>query len=166
MFGNARHGAQAYSNIGIETGVFAASPHQLTLMLFDGAKMALNNATMYLHAKKIADKGRSISHAIRIIGDGLQASLNKEAGGEVARNLDELYSYMCNRLLLANVNNNEAMIHEVIGLIDVIRDAWVKISPTGQQVATIPAQAALQPAWSANQMATGGMVTGATLAKI
>ncbi len=135
MFGNARQGAQAYNNIGIETGVFAASPHQLTLMLFDGAKVALNNSIMYLRNRQIADKGRSISHAIRIIGDGLQASLNKDVGGELARNLDDLYTYMCNRLLLANLNNDEAMIQEVIGLIDVIRDAWVQIAPAGQQMA-------------------------------
>lgn len=142
MFGNARQGAQAYNNIGIETGVFSASPHQLTLMLYDGAKAALNNAIMYMRNRQIADKGRSITHAIRIIGEGLRSSLNKEAGGELAGNLDALYDYMCRRLLQANLDNDEGMILEVIGLIDTIRDAWVQIGdqPAAAQTTQPPVQ--------------------------
>ncbi len=143
MFGHARQGAQAYSAIGMETGVFAASPHQLIVMLFDGAKVALNNAIHALHSGQIQTKGRSISHAIRIISEGLQSSLNKQAGGEIAQNLDALYDYMCRRLVQANAENSEAMITEVLGLLDTIRDAWVQIGPSAQTTpptVTAPAQ--------------------------
>ena len=127
MFGTAQRGVKAYANVEMETGVFAASPHRLILMLFDGAKQALNNALMHMRNKQMADKGRSIAHAIRIISDGLQASLNKDVGGELARNLDNLYGYMTNCLLQANLENSEAKIMEVLGLIETIRSAWVQI---------------------------------------
>ncbi|HET9113256.1 MAG TPA: flagellar export chaperone FliS [Burkholderiales bacterium] len=127
MFGTTRPGVNAYMDINLETGVFAASPHKLIVMLFDGAKMALSNARSHLENKKIAAKGRAISHAIRIISDGLRASLNKEAGGPLAKNLDALYEYMCKRLVLANLNNDEKILQEVIDLVDVIRQAWMEI---------------------------------------
>ncbi len=132
MFGTAQRGVKAYANVEMETGVFAASPHRLILMLFDGAKQALNNALLHMRNKQIADKGRSIAHAIRIISDGLQASLNKDVGGELARNLDNLYSYMTNRLLQANLENSEEKIMEVLGLIETIRSAWVQIGENPQ----------------------------------
>lgn len=138
MFGYARQGAQAYSNISMETGVFAASPHKLIVMLFDGAKQALNNALLQMQQKQIAAKGKSISHAILIIGSGLRASLNKEAGGELAENLDALYEYMGNRLLTANLNNDPAIIQEVIGLLEILRQGWLAI---GEKVDPQPAMA-------------------------
>lgn len=127
MFGTSRSGVNAYSTIDMETGIFAASPHKLIVMLFDGAKLALSNALLHLENKKIAAKGRAISHAIAIINDGLRASLNKEAGGQLATNLDALYEYMCHRLFLANLNNDAIMLKEVMELVEVIRQAWLEI---------------------------------------
>lgn len=127
MFGKIRSGANAYMDINLETGVFAASPHKLIVMLFDGAKLALSNAQLHLENKHIAAKGQAIAHAIKIISDGLRASLNKEAGGPLAKNLDALYEYMCTRLVLANLHNDAKIIKEVIDLLEVIRQAWVEI---------------------------------------
>ena len=155
MFGTAQRGVKAYANVEMETGVFAASPHRLILMLFDGAKQALNNALMHMRNKQYADKGKSIAHAIRIISDGLQASLNKDVGGELARNLDNLYTYMINRLLQANLENSETKITEVLGLIETIRSAWVQIGENPKQ--DLSAMVSAQ-----NESSAG---TAATLAK-
>ncbi len=127
MFGKTRPGANAYMDINLETGVFAASPHKLIVMLFDGAKLALSNAQLHLENKHVAAKGQAIAHAIRIISDGLRASLNKDAGGPLAKNLDALYEYMCTRLVLANLHNDAKIVNEVIDLLEVIRQAWVEI---------------------------------------
>lgn len=136
MFGTTRSGVNAYTAIDMETGIFAASPHKLIVMLFDGAKLALSNALLHLKNQKIEAKGRAISHAISIINDGLRSSLNKEAGGQLALNLDALYEYMCTRLLLANLNNDAIMLNEVIDLVDVIRQAWLEIEDVPARAAT------------------------------
>jgi flagellar protein FliS len=96
-------------------------------MLFDGAMVAISNARSNIKAGKIAEKGKSISHAIAIINDGLRACLDKKAGGGIANNLDGLYEYMTNRLLQANLNNSPEMLDEVHTLLSDLRDAWVSI---------------------------------------
>jgi flagellar protein FliS len=72
----------------------------------------------------IAEKGRLISHAIVIIGGGLQQGLNLEKGGELAQRLDGLYEYMKRRLLEANLNNDPARLEEVDNLLGTIEDGW------------------------------------------
>ena len=130
MFGSSpRNGANAYSKVGMETGVFAADPHKLILMLFDGALMAINNAINQMEAGKIAEKGRSISHAVAIVERGLRASLNKEVGGELAQNLDALYGYIIKQLMTANIQNDVDKLVESKKLLHELRSAWEQIAP-------------------------------------
>ncbi len=130
MFGySPKNAAGAYSKVSMETGVLAADPHKLIVLLFDGAITAISNAGLQMEAGKIADKGRSISHAIAIIESGLRASLNKEVGGELARNLDALYAYMINGLLTANLKNNSAKLVEIKTLLSELRESWEQIAP-------------------------------------
>ena len=79
--------------------------------------------------KDIPAKGKSITHAIRIIGEGLQASLDKNVGGKLTQDLDALYDYMSLRLVEANVKNDIAMLDEVAGLLNEIKGAWDSIRP-------------------------------------
>src|SRR6476469_1487325 len=113
MFGSKQFGVNAYAKVGVETGVSSASPHQLIVMLFDGAMKALGAAVVNMKANNIAAKGEAISKAILIIESGLRASLDKKAGGEIAEGLDALYEYMGKRLLLANLKNDVAILEEV-----------------------------------------------------
>ena len=130
MFGSRHTGVHAYANVGMETGVVAASPHKLIVMLFDGALVALSTALNGMRSGNIAEKGKSISKAIMIIDSGLRAALDKKAGGEIAEGLDSLYEYMSGRLLTANINNDPAIVEEVQRLLIELRDAWNAIADT------------------------------------
>lgn len=134
MFGMMRNPAQSYAKVGLEVAVETASPHKLILMLFDGAIAAINIAKFELEADDIAKKGASISKAIDIVSNGLRASLDVEAGGELGERLAALYDYMVQRLLFANLHNNIAALDEVASLLDTLRDAWTQIAP-GEQAA-------------------------------
>nr|WP_315475355.1 flagellar export chaperone FliS [uncultured Undibacterium sp.] len=130
MFGSSNsHGANAYAKVGIETGVISASPHKLIVMLYDGAIVALNNAIQHMKNSDIPAKGHSISKAIAIIENGLRASLDKKAGGEIAASLDALYEYMSNRLLQANINNQVEGLTEVQSLLRDLKASWEAIAP-------------------------------------
>jgi flagellar protein FliS len=142
MFGSAKQGANAYATLGVETGVAFASPHRLIVMLFDGALVALSNGLNEMKAGNVAAKGRSISRAISIIGEGLRASLNKEAGGEIAQSLDALYQYIENRLLQANLQNQPEYIMEAQRLLMELRGAWLQIDPDKPAPAASPANPA------------------------
>ncbi|HJV75568.1 MAG TPA: flagellar export chaperone FliS, partial [Noviherbaspirillum sp.] len=132
MFGSMRSGANAYAKVGVETGVVAASPHKLIVMLFDGALAALATALQHMNTGNISGKGQALSKAIAIIDSGLRASLDHKTGGEIAANLDALYEYMSTRLMMANLNNQPELIEEVQRLLHDLRSAWEAIAPAGQ----------------------------------
>lgn len=144
MFGSVQKGANAYASVGLETGVSSASPHKLIVMLFDGALTTLSIALTEMHARNIAAKGRAISKAIRIIEEGLRASLDKSAGGELAGNLDSLYEFISGRLVQANLENKPEYIAEAQRLLGELRGAWLAIDPeAAARQAQIAAGAAL-----------------------
>jgi flagellar secretion chaperone FliS len=130
MFGSANSGANAYAKVGVETGVSGASPHQLIIMLYDGALVAVTSALHHMKTGNIPEKGQSISKAIMIIDGGLRASLNKEVGGQIALNLESLYEYMSNRLLTANMKNQPEVLEEVHRLLTDLKEAWTAIGAT------------------------------------
>ena len=132
MFGSPARGANAYANVSIETGVAAATPHKLIVMLFDGALVAVTTAIAHMKAKNIAAKGQAISKAIMIIDSGLRASLDKKVGGQIAVSLDALYEYMSNRLLIANLKNQPEILEEVHKLLQDLKSAWVEIGTRGE----------------------------------
>jgi flagellar secretion chaperone FliS len=129
MFTAGQYAVAAYAKVGIETGLDAADPHRLILMLFDGALLATLDAKRHMTSGNLAGKGESISKAIMIINDGLRASLDLKVGGALAHNLRALYSYMSQRLLLASAQKDPAMIDEVHKLLGELRDAWAAIEP-------------------------------------
>ena len=122
-------GTKAYAQIGVESAVMSASPHQLIEMLFDGAYSALVRARLFMQQGETVAKGEAISKAINIIDNGLKAGLDLEKGGELAANLADLYDYMVRRLLQANLRNDVQAIEEVEGLLSNIEDAWNQSSP-------------------------------------
>jgi flagellar protein FliS len=130
-FGRTQQFAGMYRQVGLETEVEVASPHQLVLMLFDGFFESVGRARLAMQAKLIDVKCQQIGRAVRILDEGLRAALDLKAGGEVAQNLHALYSYVITRLTLANLRNDVSILEEADRLIRPIRDAWVEI---GSQV--------------------------------
>ncbi|MCB1927003.1 MAG: flagellar export chaperone FliS [Rhodocyclaceae bacterium] len=135
MFGQKSSAATAYARVGVETKVSTASPHQLIVMLYDGALLAINTAAVSMDAGDIPNKGKSISQAINIIANGLKASLDMEAGGEIAERLASLYDYMSQRLLHANLQNSRPALDEVSGLLNELREAWLQIADAAAETA-------------------------------
>jgi flagellar protein FliS len=128
MFGLNKRGVNEYAKIGLETGVMAANPHGLIVMLYDGAVAACHIGLAHMQREEIAEKGRALSKAIMIIENGLRVSLDKSAGGEIAGSLDALYEYMVKRLYAAHLENKPEHIQEVIRLLSDLRSAWAAIA--------------------------------------
>lgn len=118
------HSAQAYANIGLETKVLSATPEQLITLLFDGALAAIAKAGLYLQNGDIQGRGNAISKAIDIVDSGLKASLDMEAGGELARNLAATYELVIRNLLQANLNADSEKLELARRLLSDIGDAW------------------------------------------
>lgn len=137
MFGASYQNVNQYKTMSIETGVAAANPVQLIVMLYDGAIVACRSAIPYIQNNDYPNKSEMIFKAIRIIQGGLRMSLNKQEGGQIAKNLDDLYMYMTNQLLKANIENKTEPVNEVIKLLMELRGAWEAISHS-EQASRIP----------------------------
>lgn len=143
MFSPGHAGASAYARVGVETGVMSASPHRLIAMLYQGARQAVALARMHMQQSNVPARGEEIGKAIRIVESGLQQSLNRDVGGELAARLDSLYSYICRRLLEANLQGSEELLIEVDRLLATLEEAWTGIGP---EVARMAAQQAAEQA--------------------
>ncbi len=119
--------ASAYRQVGVQSAVDGASPHMLIKMLFDGLIQSLNAARGALQRGDIAEKGRQIGKAVRILEEGLKGGLNLAQGGEIASNLAALYDYCVSRLTLANMRNDLALVEEVVSLIAPVAQSWSEI---------------------------------------
>lgn len=132
MFSAMNNAISAYQRVGVETGIESADPHKLILMLFEGAQEALAKARIHMQHNEIAEKGQMISKAIMIIDHGLKASLDMNAGGDLAIKLQALYDYMTHRLLVANIQNNIEIVNEVNKLLSELHGAWIEIRQSNE----------------------------------
>lgn len=123
--------ANAYRQVGVQSSVDGASPHQLIQMLFDGLLQTLNEARGALQRGETEAKGRHIGKAVRILEEGLKGSLSP-AGGELSTNLRALYDYCVSRLTLANLRNDPALLEEVVALIEPVAQSWGAIAGAAQ----------------------------------
>ena len=124
----------AYRSVAAHSGVAAADPHRLIVMLMDGALERIGSARGAMDHGQRDSSNHRIHGAVEIVQE-LRASLNMEAGGEIAANLADLYDYASRQLVRANIANKPEMLDEVGTLLRQIRSAWIQI----------PAQQAARP---------------------
>lgn len=122
--------ASTYARVGVETGTADASPHKLIAMLFDGFDDALARARGALASGQVEVKCRALSHAVRLVEEGLKAGLDLRSGGKLAADLNELYTYVSLRLTQANLHNDAAALDECAQLMAPVRSAWTDIAPS------------------------------------
>lgn len=122
--------AGAYRTIGVETGVDGASTHRLIAMLFEGFGDAIAQARVAMARREVEDKCKAITKAVRIVDEGLKASLDIDAGGRLAQDLASLYGYVTLRLTQANLGNDPAVLDECASLMEPVRSAWAAIDPS------------------------------------
>ena len=127
-------GNSAYSAVSLDSQIAGATPHQLIVLLYDGAINAMRRAEIYFQSGNIARRGEMISRAINIIDNGLRAGLNHEVGGQIAADLERLYEYISRSLLEANLNKSGEMLPHLISLMVDMAETWKAIDPQARQV--------------------------------
>jgi flagellar secretion chaperone FliS len=118
-----------YQQVGVETRLSGANAHQLVAMLFDGYMEALAQGRGAMRAGQLEAKGLALGRAVRIIEEGLRAGLDHQAGGSLARDLNDLYTYLTMRLTMANLRDDEAALDECQRLMQPLQEAWMAIAP-------------------------------------
>ena len=133
--------------------ISSATPEKTVLMLYDGAIRFLRTAIKDIEENNnIPEKAMLLEKTMKII-DYLQSCLDKEKGGEISENLDNLYQYMSVRLTKANFKNDTKLMEEVLGLLLTVREGWNEICDKNNK----EGQSAASPVTAGNN---GGADTG------
>ncbi len=127
-------GRDTYRRIQAET----ASPQELILRLYEGLIRDLERADAALqHAAAVEDVHGRLVHAQEIMME-LLASLDLSAG-DLAQQLADLYQYMYQRLVHANVHKDGSAVAEVLRLVRPIHEAWSTMTRSSMMPARLAA---------------------------
>ena len=105
----------------------SSSPLELVVRLYDGAIAFVLEARDGIARKDVHARTRAVSRALAIIVE-LQNTLNVQDGGEVAAELDRLYTYMGTRLLEVTARSDDNAAAEVQKLLSTLREGWSQIA--------------------------------------
>lgn len=124
-----RQFAQQYANNYVETMVTEAGPHRLIQMLYEGAIKNLNVSKLFIQQKNFEKKSEHINKTLSILL-ALREGVDLDKGGDVAQNLYSLYDYCYRQVIKSSINDDVAILDEVLGFIKDLHGAWSQMPET------------------------------------
>ncbi len=108
----------------ISSRVSAATPMELTRMLYEGAIQSVQEAIAAHRLGDMIARGNAVTKAVEILGE-LRFSLRREVNPQYCDTLAGLYGYLQRRLIQAHAEKSESMLREVQALIQTLLDGWM-----------------------------------------
>ncbi|ALM83168.1 flagellar export chaperone FliS [Bordetella sp. N] len=121
---DATYSVSSYKDVGLETQVLSASPERLISLLYSGARVAIGKAKHHLEEGNVAERGKAINHAMRLVDEGLKQALANPQEDKLAANLDSLYDYILRQLVTSNIKGDVAGLDEADRLLADLQEAW------------------------------------------
>jgi flagellar secretion chaperone FliS len=118
---NVKNAYQKYK----DTSIQSASREKLLLMLYEGAIRYTKRAIQACDDKDIAERGMNIGKAYDIVME-LNNTLNHEVGGDISKNLEQLYMFITEKLTKANVSGDRKHLDEALKIMDTLYSGWVE----------------------------------------
>lgn len=107
------------------TSIQSASREKLLLMMYEGAIKFVKKAILAAEQKQIAERGTNIGRAYDIILE-LNNTLDHNVGGEIAKNLEQLYMYMTDQLTQGNITGDPQYLRNCLKILETLYDGWLK----------------------------------------
>jgi len=117
----------------MESRILSASPVELVHILYQAALNSVREARRGLAEGDITARSQAISKATEILIE-LSSSLNYAEGGQLSERLGNLYQYMQHRFLQANLEQSDAPLVEILGLLTTLYDAWQGVRSFASQL--------------------------------
>lgn len=124
--------------------IMTASPARLVAMLYDKAISCLHDAIRAIEAGDLEARWKANTRTIEIINHMLM-TLDMEKGGDISKNLDQLYRFMLARLPEVDMKNNPDLAREMIGLLEPLRKAWTVVADRGDHKAPVVVNTGQRP---------------------
>ena len=120
------------SNTYQEIAVQTSSPTKLVVMLYEGAILFLQQSISAIESNDLDRKRQAVDRAVAVI-QHLQSTLDMNRGGEVAAELDKLYSYIHSKILEGSSQLQIAPLEEAIKLLTVLLSGWEEAARREEQ---------------------------------
>lgn len=108
-----------------QTSVTSASREKILLMLYEGAIRFMKQALVAIDRKDIADRGLNIGRAYDVIME-LNNTLNHEVGGDISKNLEQLYMFITDQLTKANATGQKKPLEDSLKILETLYSGWVE----------------------------------------
>lgn len=113
---------QKYKN----ASVMSASKEQVLLMLYEAAIKFTKLALQAIDNKNIAERGKNIMRAYDIVAE-FQVSLDHNVGGDLPKQLDQLYTFMLDQYTKANIHGDPAALKSCLQILENLYDGWKQV---------------------------------------
>lgn len=107
------------------TSIQSASREKLLLMMYEGAIRFVKKAILAAEQKRIAERGVNIGRAYDVILE-LNNTLDHKVGGEIAKNLEQLYMYLTDQLTQANITGDPQYLRNCLKILETLYEGWQK----------------------------------------
>jgi flagellar secretion chaperone FliS len=123
----------AYRSAEVET----VSQRELIVRLYLGAERFIGNGREAIKANK-GEEAIVQCRKARDIFIELMATLNFEAGGELAHQLRDLYAFIVYQISEGSLKKNEAQLASLLPIIRTLREGWEAVPDEHANVTSIP----------------------------
>lgn len=107
------------------TSVQSASREKIMLMLYEGAIRFTKLAIQAAEEKKIADRGMNIGRAYDIVLE-LNNTLDHKVGGEISKNLEQLYMFITDQYQQGNITGDPKYLRDALKILETLYEGWTK----------------------------------------
>ena len=114
-----------------KNAVNGSSPLQLVVMLYDGALKHMEAGRKAMAFGDREKQNANLQKAQKIIME-LMSCLDMKEGGEIAKNLLSLYSYVLNELVVGNMSDDSEAIERCMKVLGDLRESWRQIQDSLQ----------------------------------
>jgi len=108
-----------------QTSVTSASREKILLMLYEGCIKFTKLAIKACEEKKIADRGMNIGRAYDIVME-LNNTLDHKVGGEISKNLEQLYIFMMEQYTKSNISGDPAPLRSNLKMLETLYEGWIQ----------------------------------------
>ncbi len=116
----------------MESSVLTATPLELVAMLYRCAIDAISDARRCLLAGDIAGRVQPINRAFDALSE-LVLSLDHQQGGDIGRNLSDLYGYISHKVILGHTQGSDESLAEAQRLLTTLLEAWDQVATAGSR---------------------------------
>lgn len=107
------------------TSIQSASREKLLLMMYEGAIKFIKKAIIASEQNQIAERGVNIGRAYDIILE-LNNTLDHKVGGDISKNLEQLYMFMTDQLTKANISGDPKYLKDCLKILETLYEGWQK----------------------------------------